>query len=1145
MKNFRKSILIFGILFIALQANAAPPQPDFKGKTVKIAILNPGKKQGMLVDLLTAKLSVIPGIKLLERTDVDKILKEQKLSLSSNKTKEYLKVGSLLGADGIIALNPLKANENKFITAQLIGIKTGAVFESMYFPLPLKDPEKCANNISHRFSWLFTKLDMDLSKTRRISMLSIRYPTSVDYENKTERQLTQLLNLLFMWEDNICVLDRTNIRETSQERELSGKNTKDLLTATNILEGVIEPDQSRPENIKLTLYLKSPKKEREEITLNGNTKKIVDLAQNAANEVIKKFSKDKNIVAWKTKDEAKEYQKEAEWAYRRKQYELAQESCEAAIALGINSDKIKLLRIQAYGGSVYKGSYFDSVQRPKNYIEPVTHALNLYEQFIKQKAPQLKGKKSGLEAKLRSYSKALCSTSGRVLYGAHTKKLHQQKEYKDQLNELRRASRTVYKISFDNLYLPSFATRVFPTYLQFSAFWHETPDDTIKSYQKLISSDFAGKKPEIQYESRNQLNYRKPYLFGKNKLQGRISFFPPLASWKNQSQTILSKQWKTFIKSLLKSQNDNEKICGMILALKSESFRLQHDELVKTAINMLWEKRNLIKNKEEQYSIYMLLIGTLNNVRVLKSRAEALTGKKVELDDRKNGESPLRIHKEKCLAIVENMLNTSKDINPGLFGLLKFKTNSLQQVPNKKPVSYTFKKDGKLFLISESFTYTSAELKKLIKAVEKQEKIGAPQTAFKKKLTEMLTEAPKSVSIPSSLSVPPPAPTKSKPVPTPPNQRGKIVLKPFNFSTIKELDTNPSSKQKAQVYVIDAEVKGNDLWILGYVEAMNMKIPFRPFLLQHDLEKNSNKIYLIPTKRAGARPYIDMDFSNSFMWVTNDNIYLRAGTGIINFDRKTNKCKTLVKRLNVPSGINKVTLFHNKKLYLGYSGIFEIDAKTGKVNILASYQRKPPKNALDSRPLYKVLGIMKNDQGQILTFTSHRKEKYSQLYTFEKGDTLKPGLKIKRELVGTPNADGIIAWERKKLIYLDHNGKATTLLEKKKKRKKGKSKQKWTATFDRKADASQPFGAYQIYDSGNLWTFKPNPDYNQSSPVPILTYFAKEANSGKESKLEFIDTFKKTYTNTQNIRVLNGGKNKLIFFSPKSPCLWLMNKEKK
>ena len=70
----------------------------------RIAILGDLGENLAEIDTLTESLSKEPGVELVERTDIDKIITEQKLSLLGVTMDDAIKAGALLGAKGVIII---------------------------------------------------------------------------------------------------------------------------------------------------------------------------------------------------------------------------------------------------------------------------------------------------------------------------------------------------------------------------------------------------------------------------------------------------------------------------------------------------------------------------------------------------------------------------------------------------------------------------------------------------------------------------------------------------------------------------------------------------------------------------------------------------------------------------------------------------------------------------------------------------------------------------------------------------------------------------------------------------------------------------------------------------------------------------------
>jgi TolB-like protein len=124
------------LLCAALAAQAEDKTP--KGKTLQVypaAVLpfqergRESKDQGSKVtDLLFANLSADPGLVLVEREDIRKLLDEQELNLSGLvNPQQATKVGQLTGAKLLITGSVLQVDNSLYLVAKIIGTETSRV----------------------------------------------------------------------------------------------------------------------------------------------------------------------------------------------------------------------------------------------------------------------------------------------------------------------------------------------------------------------------------------------------------------------------------------------------------------------------------------------------------------------------------------------------------------------------------------------------------------------------------------------------------------------------------------------------------------------------------------------------------------------------------------------------------------------------------------------------------------------------------------------------------------------------------------------------------------------------------------------------------------------------------------------------------
>jgi hypothetical protein len=101
---------------------------------LRLAVITEVPSAAAAADLLTAELSKQDTLHLLERSEIERIYREQVLAAAN---KDYLKLGQVLGADGLLLLSSLNEGTNQFVQARLVAVKPGAILASVRFLWPL------------------------------------------------------------------------------------------------------------------------------------------------------------------------------------------------------------------------------------------------------------------------------------------------------------------------------------------------------------------------------------------------------------------------------------------------------------------------------------------------------------------------------------------------------------------------------------------------------------------------------------------------------------------------------------------------------------------------------------------------------------------------------------------------------------------------------------------------------------------------------------------------------------------------------------------------------------------------------------------------------------------------------------------------
>src|SRR3984885_11440967 len=140
-------LVVSGVLETGAQTFSPP---------ARLAILAEGPAEAA-GDVLTAELSSQTNLQLLERNEIEKVYREQGLSAGN---KDYLKLGQILGADGLLLLEsvvagtnqlanlPFAAEKPKILNVRLVAIKPGVVLTAEKYSLLTKDLPEWSSSFS-------------------------------------------------------------------------------------------------------------------------------------------------------------------------------------------------------------------------------------------------------------------------------------------------------------------------------------------------------------------------------------------------------------------------------------------------------------------------------------------------------------------------------------------------------------------------------------------------------------------------------------------------------------------------------------------------------------------------------------------------------------------------------------------------------------------------------------------------------------------------------------------------------------------------------------------------------------------------------------------------------------------------------------
>jgi len=144
MRRFLLSI-ICGCALLSLGVRAA----------VQVGIVSIEEGARGAGDLLTAGLGGRTNVALIERNEVDKVIRER--ALASAERLDVASLGQVLHADGLVMLELVATSDTTNLAVRLISVNSGVVLDAAIYPFPLPEPGRWAQVASGRLAPLLSQ----------------------------------------------------------------------------------------------------------------------------------------------------------------------------------------------------------------------------------------------------------------------------------------------------------------------------------------------------------------------------------------------------------------------------------------------------------------------------------------------------------------------------------------------------------------------------------------------------------------------------------------------------------------------------------------------------------------------------------------------------------------------------------------------------------------------------------------------------------------------------------------------------------------------------------------------------------------------------------------------------------------------------
>ncbi|HEY3860304.1 MAG TPA: CsgG/HfaB family protein [Verrucomicrobiae bacterium] len=574
MNNFL-AILLLAAASTPLGAQPSPP--------AKLAVLALSQDAAPAADLLTAELSSNPKVAVLERNEIEKVYREQALSQAG---RNYLKVGQVLGADGLLLLDAQQrrmpglaaapfgmAPAPQELKVRLIAVKTGILLSAETVSIAANDLPDWTKRWADSLNVLIEKLTLERADAIPISLVNLRAAASSDRAAAEERQLKALAIERLARERQLIVLERQRMQLLAEEKALNLDESA-FWAGSYLLDGAIDPNGYNKDTMTVRFKLTPPKGGAPiSLEVSGPRDNLAEVVNQLAVSVDKALNVKNAAPPWNAAAEAAQYFDELKWALRWGIAPEAQAAAESAWALGKRDTECGILRVQTYLADIPAvlppGQSRYTLGKPDNFVnvdaapnpancDTAIHAMELYNEGLlaglgAQPIADPRYDPNRARQKLDWFSfgvEALNSASG-VLYQYNDHPALQQ-AVADKLAELRAelrraaagiaanpAVRASYFIG-DRLVTGDEAHQFADDPLNFYAcevkwgcFWQERPEDAIAMYRELAGSPMFSHVHQM--------------------LWMRAVKAPRLVGWNAEQRQAIPALWRDFVRELADS----------------------------------------------------------------------------------------------------------------------------------------------------------------------------------------------------------------------------------------------------------------------------------------------------------------------------------------------------------------------------------------------------------------------------------------------------------------------------------------------------------------------------------------------------------------------------------------------------------------
>ncbi|MDR1283858.1 MAG: ankyrin repeat domain-containing protein [Opitutaceae bacterium] len=330
-------------------------------RVTRIAIINTDPGLGNAEALLSARLSEVGNVTVLERSELRRLAGERALgeAFRGPSAIENMRLGRLLGADALVFMRQWPGEKNTVGEIRVSGVLNGLVAAQCQQILDTGDADKWAVEMARHCVEAEGRIFTLPKEARLVSVAPFTAAGNTPETRAQERMFALGLALRLARAPGVFLLEREEMSRLLAESAGEGEG---FLGGNWLLDGAVSPSLNAGEAPSLHLVLTAGGvvssggngdggDAKKALVISGNGRTETQVVDEAATQLTRIISGEISGVEatrrWEAKEEAKAFFARAEMFFRQRMWEQAQVTAEAAWALGLRDDRVTRLRVEA------------------------------------------------------------------------------------------------------------------------------------------------------------------------------------------------------------------------------------------------------------------------------------------------------------------------------------------------------------------------------------------------------------------------------------------------------------------------------------------------------------------------------------------------------------------------------------------------------------------------------------------------------------------------------------------------------------------------------------------------------------------------------------------------------------------------------